>query len=96
MEIKFNIGRIPEAESSKPAAKRETTPASPDTVSFSTSDSLNSQLSNLSTVRPEQVAKAKELVSDTNYPPDYLLSRIATLLAIHGKAGSASGPGQSS
>jgi hypothetical protein len=87
MEIDFNTrGRIPQAESSPAAAKRDSTAPAPDSVSFLTSDSLNSKLSQISTVRPEQVARAKALVADTNYPPDYVLNRIANLLAIHTKA----------
>ena len=85
MEIEFKTGRIPQAESSQPVARRDAVPAAPDTVSFSNSDSLKSQLNNISTVRPEQVANAKQLVSDPNYPPDYVLNRIAVLLAIHAK-----------
>ena len=97
MEIEFNTNsRIPQAGSSQPAARRDTTTAAPDTVSFSTSDSLKSRLSQISTVRPEQVARAKQLVADASYPPDYVLNRIATLLAIHTKAGPASQSGQSS
>jgi len=96
MEIEFNTGRIPQAESSQPAARRDATPAARDTVSFSTSASLTAQLSNISTVRPEQVARAKALVADTSYPPDYVLNRIAVLLAIHGKTSPFNPPGRSS
>ncbi len=87
MEIEFNPNsRIPQAGPSQPAARRDITPAAPDSVSFSASDSLKSRLSQISTVRPEQVARAKELVADVAYPPDYMLDRIAVLLAIHAKA----------
>ncbi len=86
MEIEFNPSRVPQPGSSQPVARRDATPAAADAVSFSTSDSLRSQLSKISTVRPEQVARAKALVADIQYPPDYVLDRIATLLAIHTKA----------
>ena len=86
MEIEFNTGRIPQAESSQPVARRGATRPTPDTTSFSASDSLKSQLNTISTVRPEAVAKGQALVSDGSYPPDYVLNRIATLLAIHSKA----------
>lgn len=86
MEIEFNTGRITSAGSAQPAAKRDVAPAAPDPVSFSTSNSLKNQLSQISTVRPEQVAMAKQLVADTHYPPDYVVNRIAVLLAIHSKA----------
>jgi hypothetical protein len=83
MEIEFNTNRIPPAESGSSAIRRDTSPAATDAVSFSASDSLKSQLNNISTVRPEQVAKAKLLVSDAQYPPDYVLDRLAVLLALH-------------
>jgi len=54
-----------------------------DAASFSASDSLKSHLSKISTVRPEQVAKAKKLLSDENYPSDDELERVAGLLADH-------------
>ena len=97
MEIEFNPNsRIPQAGPSQPTARRRTTSAAPDSVSFSTSDSLKRQLSQISTVRPEQVARAKELVSDPSYPPDYVINRIAALLAIHAKTNSSNPSGQSS
>ena len=95
MEIEFNTGRITPASPAQPAGKRDVAPAAPDTVSFSTSDSLKNQLSQISTVRPEQVARAKQLVADTQYPPDYVLNRIAILLAIHGNANLPNSSGRS-
>lgn len=83
MEIEFNPSRISQTESTQPAAKRDSTAAAADTASFTASNSLNSQLGNIATVRPEQVAKAKALVGSSKYPPDDVLDRIAILLAIH-------------
>jgi anti-sigma28 factor (negative regulator of flagellin synthesis) len=80
MEIEFNTGRISQGGYSQPPARQSATPASPDPVSFSASDSLNSQLSTLSTVRPDQVARAKALVADGNYPSDEVLHRVADRL----------------
>ena len=85
MEIKLNLGQIPQPESSQPVAKRASTPTASDAVSFATSDSIKAQLNSLSTVRPEQVAKGKELVGSSGYPPNDVLDRIAVLLAIHGR-----------
>ena len=96
MEIEFNTSRIPSTESRQPVARRDSIPASPDTVSISTSDSLNAQLNQPATVRPEQVARAKALASDSSYPPDYVLNRIAVLLAIHAKINPAGDSAQSS
>lgn len=96
MEIDFNAARIPPAESSLPAAKTVPTPMASATVSFAASDALKNQLDALPTVRPEQVAKARDLVSASDYPPDYLLKRIANLLAVNLKPASPSDqPGQS-
>jgi hypothetical protein len=94
MEIEFNTGRIPSVESSPSTAKRGSTRAAADAVSFSTSNALKEQLANIPTVRPEQVAKGKELVADGKYPPSDVLDRIAVLLAIHSKneMGGQSGP----
>jgi len=94
MEIEFNAGRIPPTEPRQPVAKRGSSPAAADTASFSVSDSLKQQLGKISTVRPEQVARGKDLVADGKYPPDDVLDRIAVLLAIHAKSApdSQSGP----
>ncbi len=80
MEIEFNTGQIPQGDYSQSAVRPGATPPAPDTASFSTSDALNSQLSNLSTVRPEQVARARTLVADENYPSDDVLGRVADRL----------------
>ena len=93
MEIEFNIGRVSPTEPNQPVAKRSTSPVASAAVSFSASDSLKAQLDQISTVRPEQVAKAKELVADAHYPPDYVLNRIAVLLAIKTKAAENSSSG---
>ena len=84
MEIEFNPGRVPKAEPSQPVA-RPSAPAAADETSFQVSAALQDQLKNMSTVRPEKVAQAKALVSDSQYPPGYVLDRIAVLLAIHVK-----------
>jgi len=83
MEIEFNTSRIPPAESRSPAVRKDTPPAATDAASFSTSNALKSRFENISAVRPEQVARAQALVSDASYPPDYVLDRIAVLLALH-------------
>jgi hypothetical protein len=93
MEIEFNTSRIPQAGSAPKIARPDTAAAATDDVSFSASDSLKSQLADLSASRPEQLAKAKELVANATYPPDYVLTRVATLLAIKTQSNS---PDQSS
>ena len=84
MEIEFNPGRVPKAEPSQPAARPSATPAA-DEVSFHGSANLQDRLKNIPDVRPEKVAYAKSLLSDSKYPPNDVLDRIAVLLAIHVK-----------
>jgi hypothetical protein len=80
MEIEFNTGQIPPGDFSQPAARQSASAPAPDTASFSASASLNSQMSSLSTVRPEQVARARGLVADEGYPSDEVLSKVADRL----------------
>lgn len=84
MEIEFNPGRVPKAESSHPVARPQAAARAEDT-SFQVSAALQDKLKNMSTVRPEKVTQAKALVSDSKYPPGDVLDRIAVLLAIHVK-----------
>ena len=86
MEIEFNTGRIPQAESSPQTVKRASAPDVSASVSFSASDSLKSQLNSMAAARPEAVAKGKELAAESTYPPDFILDRVAVLLAVHAKA----------
>jgi len=82
MEIEFNTGLVPQVESSQLTVRRNATPPLPGPVSFSSSDSLNSQLSQLSSVRPEQVDRARALVADESYPSDDVLKQVADKLTI--------------
>ena len=84
MEIKSNESTssrpvIPPAHSAttaRPAA------APSDATEFSRTDSINQAMSNAPASRPEEVARAKQLVSDNNYPPPVVIGRITKLLAI--------------
>ena len=84
MEIEFNPGRVPKVEPSQTAARPNAT-APADATSFADSAALQDKLKNISDVRPDKVAYAKGLVSDSKYPPDDVLDRIAVLLAINVK-----------
>jgi hypothetical protein len=81
MEIDFNPARIPKPDSGQSVTRRSATPIASDSTSISTTASLGSNLNDTPFVRPEKVDMAKGLVSDTQYPPDYVLDRIAVLLA---------------
>ena len=80
MEIDFNTNRVSKAEPSQPVARQEATTQA-DGASFPGSSSLENALKNLPAVRPEKVAQARALISDSQYPPDDVLDRIAVLLA---------------
>ena len=98
MEINFNPSQIPQAEPAQPVVRQADPPPTSDTASFASSDSLKNQLDQISTARPDQVARAKLLVSNGDYPPDYVLNRIAVLLAIQhlgsGQSNSSNGSSQ--
>ena len=84
MEIEFNPSRVPKVEPSQTAARPNATAPAGD-ASFSVSAALQDKLKNISDIRPDKVAYAQQLVSDSNYPPNYVLDRIAVLLAINVK-----------
>ena len=69
----------------KPPAKIDTRHQA-DRTEFEQASALNSALAEAPTVRADEVARAKELVKDSGYPPPYALTRIARLLAIHMKS----------
>ena len=83
MEIELNTSSIGPRSLTHPVTKRDTTPASTDTTSFTATASLDSQLQSVPATRVDKVALAKSLVANPNYPPQELMDRIATLLAVH-------------
>jgi hypothetical protein len=82
MEIDFNPNRILKPDLSVPTARPAATRSASEAGAASPSASLEDKLNNLSLVRPEQVARAKELALSVTYPPVELLDRIANLLAL--------------
>ena len=80
MEIDFNMNRVSKPEPSQSVARQEVTPV---TDGAWVSSALENQLRNLPAVRPEKIAEARALISDSQYPPDDVLDRIAVLLAAH-------------
>jgi len=83
MEIDFNTSRIAKPEITSPATRSATSPAATDTSSFTGAASLDTQLQSLPPTRGDQVALAKTLITNPEYPPQFLLDRIAALLAAH-------------
>lgn len=76
-----NVGQVAQA-SVKPSAQVSAGSAA-DRTEFDQATALNQALAQTPSVRADEVARAKELVKDSGYPPPYALTRIARLLAIH-------------
>jgi hypothetical protein len=83
MEIDFNPSRAPKADPSQTVARQDAAAPATDETSFQETSALQDKLNNLPTVRPEQVARAKALLADSQYPPDDVMDRIAILIASH-------------
>jgi len=82
MQIEFNTSRLAKRDTTQPVAPQAAAAAPADSASFTSASALNSQLSDVSPVRTDKVENARQLIGDTQYPPEQLLSRIAALLAI--------------
>ncbi len=83
MEINTNLnagaaGRIAPSRPPVPAAKVIT-----DDAVFAQSSALLDALKSLPSARVEAVERARNLVSDVNYPPRETIQRISDLLAMH-------------
>lgn len=83
MEIDFNPGRMPKSDLAQSVPRQGAAPAAADGQSVAIAGSLHAKLQELPLVRSDKVAHAQSLLADTHYPPDYVFSRIAALLAIH-------------
>ncbi len=81
--IEFNPSRVPATGPNQPAARQDGAVSATDGTSFQDTEALQNQLKGLQAVRPEKVELGKTLVSDSKYPPNDVLDRIAVLLAIH-------------
>jgi hypothetical protein len=74
----------------EPATRIAATPARPraagggtDSVAFERAQALDQALQTTQAVRPEMVARARQLISDVKYPPDQTIRQIAALLAMN-------------
>jgi hypothetical protein len=85
MKINFNTGSVPKAESGIPTTRPDTTTTATEGASFQATAALKDKLKNQPAVRAEKVENAKNLVSNSKYPPNDVLDRMAVLLAIHVK-----------
>jgi hypothetical protein len=83
MHIEFNTSRISKGDLGQPTSRPEASTTSTDTTSFTSTATLEAQLRAEPETRVDKVALAKSLINNPNYPPQELLDRIATLLAVH-------------
>ena len=81
MEVEFNVGLAANNPVSQTPARREPTQPAASAMSFENTQALEQSLKEIPTVRPEAVGRAAALLSDTNYPSDEALDRVATVLA---------------
>jgi hypothetical protein len=51
-------------------------------VSFAQTDAINGALAQTPAVRPEEVQRAKTLLSSEHYPPQVMMEKISRLLAV--------------
>jgi hypothetical protein len=82
MNIEFNTSRIPKPVPGESVTKRDTAPTVSDAAAFPAATSLEAKLSDIPAVRTDKVELARAIISNSQYPPDDLLDRIAVLLAI--------------
>ena len=80
MRIERNHPIAPAADIAK-LTKPTTSTASPTVSDLDESHRLNQALANTAEVRADQVARAKALVADPNYPSNEQMAKIAGLLA---------------
>ena len=83
MEIEFNTSRLSNPANHQPVKWPDPAAPANDTAPLSSAQALEQSVRNLPLVRPEQVARARELVADVQYPPTEMLERISSLLALH-------------
>ncbi len=81
MEIEFNPNRITGSPATQPVAKSVAPAAQPDSASLGKTEALKSAINNIPLVRPEKVDAARAAISSSNYPPEAMLSSIASLIA---------------
>jgi hypothetical protein len=87
MRIEPNNGTSqPPATNGRPAPARPT-PSGDTTAEFRRTDSINASMQGATNSRPEEVARAKELVATNQYPPPVMIGRIARLLAMQISSG---------
>jgi hypothetical protein len=80
MRIERNHANTPAADGVKPNTPAAST-LSPSVSGFEASQRLNKALTNMPEVRANEVARAKALVADPNYPSPEQMEKVAGVLA---------------
>ena len=83
MEIEFNPRQYPKPGVSQPVTRQPATSQAQEAAPFARSQALENAVTQAPTVRPEKVEQARAMIADKSYPPEELVSRIASLLAMH-------------
>jgi len=83
MEVNLNSNLTPVPRPNGPQSTAKRAPEASDDTHFVQAEALDKALSNTPEVRPEVVARAKQLIADVNYPPTETMHKLANLLAIH-------------
>lgn len=83
MDIKLNSNRPLDAAENQPIRRTNTAEAANEAAHFEAAQQLERSLRDVPATRPEEVARAKELVNQVQYPPQEMMDRISSLLALH-------------
>ena len=83
MHIEFNPSRPTGPGASQSVTRRTPEVADSEAASFEQTRALEQKLSQVPDSRPDQVDRARALVADVQYPPQEMMNRIASLLALH-------------
>ena len=83
MEVNLNVNSARPVPSTSQQPKVPVQSASADAVEFSGAAALNRLIDEIPQVRPEAVARARELISQPSYPPTETIKRIAALFAFN-------------
>ena len=82
MEVKLDTGIVSISRVVNLPPKPKATASSGQEVSFGQTGAINEGLSQTPEVRPEEVERARALISTEYYPPQVIMQEIARLLAV--------------
>jgi hypothetical protein len=82
MEVKLDTEFVSIPRMANFSPKPRETLASGQEVSFAETDAINGALAQTPAARPEEVQRAKALLSSDHYPPQVMMEKISRLLAV--------------